>query len=179
MRPLVHRRYINEEWKEITVFRWAQFSWNICVFVARGLDLYSIKIFYHQAPRYPGEPLFISLFVYWLRAHYTLEWEDRKRPGIRERNFEKRFICRRNEFDDFEREWPTTGGWPAVLLFRLCSAQTVERTRAKKMVRESRVAENDGIRLLTASSTPNLTYSPRRKTHGAHRRPETDDGPLE
>lgn len=46
----------------------------------------------------------------------------------------------------------------------------------RKERKEDTVAENDGIHLLTATSTPELTCSSRGKTQAAHGQPETDDG---
>ncbi|KAK1125887.1 hypothetical protein K0M31_005423 [Melipona bicolor] len=56
--------------------------------------------------------------------------------------------------------------------------QKKKKEGRKKEKKTHTVAENDGIHLLRASSTPKLTCSPRRKTQPAHGQPETDDGPL-
>lgn len=91
--------------------------------------------------------------------------------------FSSQFLCR-SETNDFVSV--ETDQWP--ILFRPGSTKQRNGERGiedgKEEGNEETVAENDGIRLLTASSTPKVTYSPRRKTQPAHGQPETDDGLL-
>lgn len=64
-----------------------------------------------------------------------------------------------------------------TILFRLVRSKEWKECReGKKGRKEDTVAENDGIHLLTATSTPELTCSSRGKTQAAHGQPETDDG---